>query len=62
MEAPHTAENSWKGRGDQEEENDITEGIYNYIFDEKRVKELNDITINNDFKIDIFKEIKRKKN
>ena len=34
-EAPHTARNTRKGRGEPEEENETTEEIYNYIFEEK---------------------------
>ena len=49
-------------RGEIEEENETTDGIYNYIFKEKWMKILNDISILNDFKIDIFNELKRKKN
>ena len=48
-------------RGEIEEENETTDGIYNYIFKEKWMKILNDISILNDFKIDIFNEFKRKK-
>ena len=59
-EAPHTAKNTRKGRVEKEEENDITNGIYNYILEEKWLTERDDILIFNDFKIDIFNEIKRK--
>ena len=47
-------------RGEIEEENETTDRIYNYIFKEKWMKILNDISILNDFKIDIFNELKRK--
>ena len=59
-EAPHTAKNTRKRREEKEEENDITNGIYNYILEEKWLTERDDILIFNDFKIDIFNEIKRK--
>ena len=38
-EAPHTARNTRKGRGELEEENETTDGIYNYIFDEKWIED-----------------------
>ena len=59
-EAPHTAKNTRKGREEKEEENDITNEIYNYILEEKWIIERDYILIFNDFKIDIFNEIKQK--
>ena len=44
----------------REEENDATYGIYNYISEEKLIKERDDFLIINDFKNDIFYEFIRK--
>ena len=50
---------TWKGRGEGEEDIDSIYGIYNYILTEKWLKDDEDILTFNDYKIDIFNEIKQ---
>ena len=61
-EAPYMAKNMGNERGEQEEENDIMNGIYNYFIEKIWAKEVLDIVIINEIKVDIFKgKIKQKR-